>query len=445
MIIEISTDNQKYLQLMNQSVDNILVTGKAGTGKSTLLSQYVQTFGQENLAVLAPTGIAALNVGGLTIHKFFGFAPHVTLQKVTQGKFEPDKDQKQVFKKLEVIVIDEISMVRADLLDCVDMFLRMYGPNKAQAFGGVKMIFVGDMYQLPPVVKNAEKEVFMGGIYSSPYFFSAFVMADCPLKLIKLTRVYRQQDPRFISLLSNIRTNDISNEDLRQLNQCYKPQNESSSWVTEPPINLVTTNKIADKINFDRLQAIKGTLYSYTAEISGEFSKTYYPTVEYLDYKVGAQIMLLNNDSEGRWVNGSIATITSVGGQEKECVTARLQDSGEMCVITPYKWEIYKYLFNNGRVTTEEVGSFKQLPFRLAWAITIHKSQSKTFDRVLINMGSRGAFAYGQTYVALSRCRSFEGIELTVPIRRKDITVDPKIVSFMASLEERYDKVTNSF
>ncbi len=409
----------------------LFITGKAGTGKSTLLSYFCQNATRRPV-VLAPTGVAALNVKGQTIHSFFNFYIDVTPQKIRDGKSKPR--QPKLYKKLKTIIIDEISMVRADLLDCIDAFLRKYGPHMMQPFGGVQMIFIGDLHQLPPVVAAQEREIFKS-LYPTPYFFSAQALRDVPLAFIELEKIYRQKDGAFVALLNKVRENTASDADLRKLNSRCGGEGKKGEF---SPITLTATNQRADEINAQRLEALKGRRLVSRAEVKGDFTKDYFPTAPELQYKIGAQIMLLNNDSARQWVNGSIGVIEAIGKDEegKEYLKIRLQDTNESVRVTRYAWEIYRFGVEGETITAESVGTFMQYPFRLAWAVTIHKSQGKTFERVHIDLG-RGAFASGQVYVALSRCTAFEGITLATPIGRGSIRTDAQIHDFLGDLRAR--------
>lgn len=415
------------LRLMEETDDSLFITGKAGTGKSTLLSYFCRVTGKQPV-ILAPTGVAALNVRGQTIHRFFNFYVDVTPEKIRDKKSKPRNTR--LYKKLKTIIIDEVSMVRADLLDCIDVFLRLYGPDSTRPFGGVQMIFMGDLYQLPPVVNGTEQEVF-STYYPTPYFFSARALAGHELNIIELEKVYRQKDQGFVDLLNKIRNNSAAEHDLAQLNsrlsQAELPTGDAAS------ITLTTTNAIADATNDSHLAALKGRLYCAAACVTGNFGKEYFPTAVDLNYKIGAQIMMLNNDNEKRWVNGSIGVITGVKEDDEgaEYLTVRLQDHHGSVEVYPHSWEVYRFGLEDGAIVSEPAGTFTQYPFRLAWAITIHKSQGKTFTRVVIDIG-RGAFAAGQMYVALSRCTSFAGVFLKTPIRAQDIRTDHRIFPFLA-------------
>ncbi len=434
---EMNENFRAALSLMEDTDKNIFITGKAGTGKSTLLSYFCRTT-EKQPVVLAPTGVAALNINGQTIHRFFNFYVDVTPEKIRQKRGKPRNAK--LYKKLKTIIIDEVSMVRADLLDCIDAFLQMHGPCPGRSFGGVQMIFVGDLYQLPPVVTSQEKEIFASH-YDTPYFFSAHALQEAELELVELNKVYRQKDQDFVDLLNKVRNNAVDADDLKHLNSQHSvnPVAEDGAF----HITLTTTNSIADGINEGHLSALKGKTFSNTARVEGDFGREYFPTSPDLNYKIGAQIMLLNNDSDQRWVNGSIGVIEDVCEDEAgdTYLAVRLQGRKYKVEVYPHTWEVYRFGVEDGAIVSEPAGSFMQYPIRLAWAITIHKSQGKTFERVTIDVG-RGAFAAGQTYVALSRCTSFEGVTLKTPIRAQDIRTDSRIFSFLESFSGRALEVT---
>jgi ATP-dependent exoDNAse (exonuclease V) alpha subunit len=348
-------------------------------------------------------------------------------------------DEENIYKKLDAIVIDEISMVRADLLDCVDRFLRLNGPKADRPFGGIQMIFIGDLYQLPPVTAGAEREIFRS-VYETPYFYSAKVFGSVEMEFVELEKIYRQHDAQFINLLNSIRNNSISEEGLQLLNQRYMPDFEPSP--DDFYIYLTTINKLADEINSKELARLDTKLHTFTGRIEGQFGNEYLPTAINLQVKVGAQIMLLNNDADGRWVNGSIGKITEIIEDDNSgaVIIAELAD-GKTVEITPYTWEIFRFFADGGQLQSEVMGRFKQYPLMLAWAVTIHKSQGKTFDRVIIDIG-RGTFAHGQTYVALSRCTTLDGIVLKKPILKKHIWTDYKVVKFLTRYQ--YQKAEQS-
>lgn len=417
---------------LEKSTKHIFLTGNAGTGKSTLL-EYWRENTKQTIAVLAPTGVAALNVKGQTIHSFFGFRPDVTVEKI--HRFYRKKDKKGLFKKLDTIVIDEVSMVRADLLDCIDQLLRMHGKNQNEPFGGIRMVFIGDLHQLPPVVTANEKNIFTE-YYKTPYFFSANVFEDLDLHFIELQKIYRQNDEEFISILAAMRENTVSDSQLDSLNARYDPQFETPS--NRFFITLTTTNKTAQKINEYHLNKLFNERFTFTGKADGKFETKYLPTSETLELKVGAQIMMVANDKRGRWVNGSLGKISGVvhsKNQESDTIIVELE-SGVEVSVEPHTWEMFKLDYNpaNDKLQTQTVGSYTQYPLTLAWAITIHKSQGKTFDNVIIDFGW-GTFAHGQAYVALSRCTSLQGIVLTKPFDQKFIIIDQHIHTFLTTFK----------
>ncbi|MDI3531159.1 MAG: ATP-dependent helicase [Candidatus Atribacteria bacterium] len=426
--LEFNSEFMKALEIMEKSQQSVFITGRAGTGKSTLL-QYFRGNTKKSLAVLAPTGVAAINVQGQTIHSFFRFRPDVTLDVVESL----NPANRELYKNLDTIVIDEISMVRADLLDCVDTFLRRFGKKPGKVFGGIQMVFIGDLYQLPPVVKPGEKVLFQEH-YQSPYFFSARSFQEAHPAFVELEKIYRQRDEQFIGILNRIRNNTASEEDLELLNKRvipgYLPEKE------EFAVYLTTTNENARKINQKRLEMLKGKEKVYTGTINGDCSVADLPTDPNLRLKEGAQVMLLNNDSSGRWVNGTIGQIVDFQKQKTgEAIVLALKN-GEPVEVEPYTWEMFEFYYDKHehRINTQKIGSFTQYPLRLAWAITIHKSQGLTFDRVIIDL-SRGTFAHGQLYVALSRCRTLEGIVLQKPIRKGHIRMDKAVVRFLTEYQ----------
>jgi ATP-dependent DNA helicase PIF1 len=428
--IELNEQFQKALLVMENTSKNVFVTGKAGTGKSTLL-EYFRSKTKKKIAVLAPTGVAALNVRGETIHSFFKFKPNITLEKIKKLKGK----RARIYKEIDAVVIDEISMVRADLLDCLEKFLRLNGRNSHQPFGGTQMIFIGDLYQLPPVVTSQEKLIFSQH-YQSPYFFSARVFEEFRMEFIELEKIYRQKDEDFIVLLNAIRNNSVTDEMLGMLNERVKPFADKHGGAFT--VHLTTTNQMAAQINNHHLQQVKSRIFTYEAQVSGGFEDQVCPADAQLQLAVGAQVMLLNNDMENRWVNGSIAEVKEIKHDKKndtDVIYVRMQD-GAVQEVLPHSWELFHYRFNEDTlaIEAEPAGSFMQYPLKLAWAITIHKSQGKTFEKVVIDMGS-GAFAHGQTYVALSRCTSLEGIILKRPIRKSDIRMDWNIVGFLTKYQ----------
>lgn len=431
--IEINEEFRRALDIMERTQKHIFITGKAGTGKSTLLD-YFRTTTSKNVAVVAPTGVAALNVRGQTIHSFCRFKPDITLDKVKKLGAK----SAALYRNLHTVVIDEISMVRADLLDCVEKFLRLNGPDPRQWFGGIQMVFIGDLYQLPPVVTSAEESIFSLQ-YETPYFFSARIFAEptFDMQFVELEKVYRQTDEDFIQLLNAIRNRSITDEDIDRLNSRL-----DTDFV--PPedaffIHLTSTNDLAYRRNQEKLASLPGHVERYQGYLAGEFDRSYLPTDEVLELKPGAQVMMVNNDAYGRWVNGSIGRILAIEkvSTSPDILIVELQ-SGIEVDVEPYTWELFRLDFDerSGKIITETIGSFTQYPLRLAWAITIHKSQGKTFDRVIIDIG-RGTFAHGQVYVALSRCTSFDGIVLKKAIKKSHIRMDWRVIRFLTRFQYR--------
>jgi len=434
--IEINEDFKKALDLAECLNKNLFITGRAGTGKSTLL-KYFREHTQKKIAVIAPTGVAAVNIGGQTVHSFFGFRPDITVNKV-------ERDYKKVRKaklyaQLDALVIDEISMVRADLLDCVNAFLKMHGRVKGKPFGGIQMIFFGDLYQLPPVVTSSEKEIFED-VYKSPYFFNANVMNEITLEIVELNKIYRQKDGTFIDILNSVRNKSIADNLLDVLNSRLDPLFEIPD--NDFYIYLTTTNAKADLINNERLNKLKTPEFQFDANITGKFDEKCAPAPISLYLKAGAHIMLVNNDKKGRYINGTVGKLIKIN-QKEDTLTVQLS-SGKKIEVYPYTWEMYRFQYNekDKRIESETVGSFTQFPIILAWAITIHKSQGKTFEKAIIDM-DKGAFTHGQTYVALSRCVSLEGLVLKKPIEERHIMVDWRVSKFLT--EYTYKKVNAVF
>ncbi|EKD94530.1 MAG: hypothetical protein ACD_26C00034G0065 [uncultured bacterium] len=419
--------NDKFKEALKavETGKNLFITGKAGTGKSTLL-KVIRDSLTVNYVVLAPTGVAAVNIGGQTIHSFFGFRPDITIEKVLRRKHPRNPD---VYENLEVLIIDEISMVRADLLDCVNTFLTMHGPEKGRPFGGVQLVFIGDLYQLPPIVTYKEKDVF-SEFYKSPYFFDSRAFSETECKIIELTKIYRQTEEEFVKILNAVRNKSVDDDLLFALNKrvdfTFDPE------PAEGYIELVTINARAQDINNRRLKVLVGKMYSYEGIIEGDFDERSYPAPHVLDLKIGAQVMMTSNDNKGRWFNGSVGIIESIEIKKDGNYIFVKLENGETFLVEPNKWEMYKFSFDrlSQKITSEIAGSFTQYPLMLSWAVTIHKSQGKTFNKVIVDMGS-GAFAHGQTYVALSRCTTLSGLVLRVPIEKRHILLDYRVVTFL--------------
>ena len=422
--------NEEFIsafEALENTGQHMFITGKAGTGKSTLL-QYFRQKTTKNVAVLAPTGVAAINIKGQTIHSFFGFKPDVTPESV--GDIPVRKRKRQIYKELDAVIIDEVSMVRADLMDCVDIFLRLYGPHYDRPFGGIQMIFFGDLFQLPPVVGRGEEDIFKTH-YTTPYFFSARVFESLDFKTMQLKKIYRQKDEHFIRLLNAVRDDSVEHHHWEALNRRFKPDHQFSP--EDFYIVLTTTNALAEKVNNQRLESLSGFPKIYQGAVSGEFERKSLPTPEILELKIGAQVMMLNNDPDKRWVNGSLGKIVAiVADSEGDDVIMVELENGTQVDVKKHTWEIYQYYFDdvNNSLGSKVMGYFTQYPLKLAWAVTIHKSQGQTFDRVIIDVGW-GTFSHGQMYVALSRCTTLEGIVLKQPLKQRHILMDERVLRFM--------------
>lgn len=434
MKLELNEQFKKAITVIENGNKSVFVTGRAGTGKSTLL-EYFRDHTKKNIVILAPTGVAALNVKGQTIHSFFGFSTDVTLESVRK----PRKNIK-IMRALEILVVDEISMVRADLLDCMDRALRLAREKKDRPFGGVRLIGIGDLYQLPPVVSSAEERLFFRSRYESPYFFSSDVFSLLNPEIVELVKIYRQSDQDFITILNAVRNNSLTDEHITALNRRYVSGDSFDSDSDDFCVTLTTTNAMAMKRNLERLEELPHKKHRYDAEIVGDFDRKSYPTEASLFLKKGAQVMMVSNDRSKRWVNGTIARIEEIRKEKgRDDIIIIQLPTGRRVEVEPYTWEMFRFSYDVGTrsIVSESVGHFRQYPLLLSWAITIHKSQGKTFDRVVIDIG-RGTFAHGQMYVALSRARTLEGISLKRPIEKKHIFMDWTVVKFLTNVQ--YDK-----
>jgi ATP-dependent exoDNAse (exonuclease V) alpha subunit len=418
--LELNADFKHALDVLEKTDRCMFITGRAGTGKSTLL-QLFRTTTKKNTVVLAPTGIAALNVKGQTIHSFFGFPPRLITAKDIRKNHT-----KKWFKKINTLVIDEISMVRADLLDAIDRSLRLQRENPLP-FGGLQMVFIGDLFQLPPIIATDEERQLFDMAYETPYFFSARVMREIQMEMLELRKVYRQENRHFLRLLDAVRVNRSDWEDLEDLNLRYEPQFIS----TKSYITLSPRNAKVDMINRRELSSLNTPLYKFQATVKGDFDPRLYPTELELHLKEGAQVMFIKNDLDGNFVNGTIGRVIQLSDDQVLIYSDEPGSPGEIEVF-PMAWDIIRYKVNNEKpddIESEVIGTFEQYPLKLAWAVTIHKSQGKTFDKVIIDM-DKGAFEFGQTYVALSRCRTLEGIVLKQKLQQRDILVDERVVEF---------------
>ena len=405
--IEFKDEFKNIFNQMEYSDKNIFITGNAGTGKTTLL-EYFRLNSKKNFVILASTGISAIKAKGKTIHSFFLFPPRILINEKVK------RLRSKIINKIDTILIDECSMIRCDVLDAIDKSLRL-NRNSEKSFGGVQIILLGDIHQLPPVIRENEQDIFDNFYPNGHYFFNANCYSESNIQLYELTKIYRQKDKKFIKILNKIRTGNVTNIDLLPLNNTVTFQDSNLPSET---IILSPTNRKVDSINSFNLQNINSEVFSYESKETGNFKER--PADEILKLKVGAQVMLIKNDTKSpkRWVNGSIGTVTELSTN-----SIHLKIKNKVHKIIQDTWEKFDYLIKNGQVTHEVVATFTQYPIKLAWAVTIHKSQGQTFEKVIIDL-DRGSFAHGQTYVALSRVTSLEGLFLTRPIEISDIIFD---------------------
>lgn len=449
-IQQIDMDNQEMqyaLQIIQYTRNSLFLTGKAGTGKSTLL-RYIATHIKKKKVILAPTGIAAINAGGSTLHSFFKLPFHPLLP--TDSRYNTrnirealkyNSEKRKLLQELELIIIDEISMVRADIIDFIDKVLRIYCHNMREPFGGKQLLLVGDVYQLEPVVKEDERQL-LRPFYQSNYFFHAHIFMSYQLVSIELRKVYRQQDAQFVALLDNIRTNHTTQRDLLMLNQQVTTalQNDTDEDDGDMSITLSARRDTVDFINQSKLEQLPDEKRTFVGEVKGEFPETSLPTPIELELKLGAQILFIRNDKEHRWVNGTLGTIIgfdeNAEGKQTIFVHTDLDTDVE---VEREIWSNVRYSFNetDKKIEEEEIGTYVQYPLRLAWAITVHKSQGLTFNHVKIDF-TGGVFAGGQAYVALSRCTSLEGLKLQRPLQRSDIFVRQEVVDFAQQYNNKH-------
>lgn len=435
-----------------QTNKHVFLTGKAGTGKTTLLRE-IQKNSIKKTVTTAPTGVAAINAGGMTLHSFFQlplgmFIPQeyrsfdqnvsVTTPGSLFQNLKLSKTKRDLINELELLIIDEVSMLRCDTLDCIDLILRQVRKKPEQAFGGVQVLFIGDLFQLPPVV-NDENWSVLSSYYDTPFFFSAQVFQQTEMLNVELDKVYRQSDETFIQLLNHVRNNEMTEEDFELLNKRYEPE---SIYGLENYITLCTHNWKADKINISQLQRLEADEMEFEAEMWGDFPERTYPTEQKLVLKQGAQIMFIKNDTslDKKYFNGKLATIKRIYYDE---IVVNFFDTREEFSVKKETWKNIRYHFDAGtnKVEEEEIGAFTQYPIKLAWAVTIHKSQGLTFEKAVIDAGQ--SFAAGQVYVALSRCTSLEGMYLLTPIHPDAIKTESKIVAYSKDTQAQKNELKN--
>lgn len=425
--IEITPEWREILDVLENTNQSVFITGKAGTGKSTLLRHF-RKHSKKRIVVVAHTGVAAVNVQGQTLFSFFGFRPPLKEKAVKRRVLEDT----EIYKNIDTLIIDEISMVRADVLDCVDTFLRKNGPHPKTPFGGVQVVLVGDLFQMPPIVDNGEEEMFRD-YYRSKFFFDSRSYNSIPFRNFVLKKVYRQADSHFVEILDAIREGKCTTEQVHEINKQHIPI--TSQYDTHV---CLTTRKISrDLLNSKKLSELREKLFVSEGEITGIYPEKELPTNKELQLKKGARVMMLNNDKDKRWINGDIATIKDISYEEQVGLTVKIElSNGNIETVPQYSWEKIKYFYNKQEkmLDTETIGTFTQFPMCLAWAITVHKGQGQTLEKVIVDFGS-GTWEHGQAYVALSRCTSLEGMILKVPLAMRHIITNDRVVEFMKELE----------
>ncbi|MDQ1576445.1 MAG: ATP-dependent helicase [Microbacteriaceae bacterium] len=418
--LSLSAEQAAVYDLVENTRQHVFVTGRAGTGKSTLLN-HLSWNTEKQLVISAPTGVAALNVGGQTIHSLF----RLPIGVIADHEIEQSAELRKLLNTIDTLVIDEVSMVNADLMDAIDRSLRQARQRTTEAFGGVQVVLFGDPYQLAPVPGDSDERAYFSDTYRSMWFFDARVWQEADLKIVELTEIHRQHEADFKAMLNAVRHGQVTKDVADRLNETgARPVPEDGT------ITLATRNDTVNRINSQALKRLPGRALTAKAEISGDFGGRTYPADEALELKVGAQVMFLRNDGGAgdgpRWVNGTIGTVTRIDS------TVYVDVDGEIHEVEPATWEKYRYSYSptTKKLTKDVVAEFTQFPLRLAWAVTIHKSQGKTYESAIVDLGAR-AFSPGQTYVALSRITSLDGLYLTRPLRPSDIMVDPDVERFM--------------
>jgi len=426
--IEFTSEFTHALNLIQSGQPLVFITGKAGTGKSTFID-LIRLKIRKNVVVLAPTGVAALNAQGQTIHSFFHFPPTaVDLSAVKQVY------NCKLYEKMDILVVDEVSMMRADLFDAIEKFLRLNARDASKLFGGVQVVLIGDMFQLPPVVSRTEEAKLFGSKYLSPYFFSAKSIQEAPLGFIEFTRIFRQADEYFANILNKIREAIDTTKVVEEINNnCF-----ATAPLESTPLILTCTNAVASQINTHRLNKLEGVEHLFEGEIKGSFQiqKEKLPSPFMLKLKIGSQVMFTKNDSEKRWVNGTVGLVKNISSDIIK-VSISTKAKSYIYDVQRVTWDSLAYEYDEikDKIVTKIIGEYKQFPLMLAWAVTIHKSQGRTLESIVVDLG-KGAFAHGQVYVALSRCRTLEGIKLERPIRPKDIICDKRIIDFHSALRD---------
>jgi ATP-dependent DNA helicase PIF1 len=419
--LELSAEQAAVFELIENTRENIFVTGRAGTGKSTLLN-HLAWHTEKQLVICAPTGVAALNVGGQTIHSLF----RLPIGVIADHDIEQSAELRKLLNTIDTLVVDEVSMVNADLLDAMDRSLRIARQRADDVFGGVQVVLFGDPYQLAPVPGDADERAYFADQYRSMWFFDAKVWQQADLRIVELSTIHRQHEEQFKAMLNAVRHGNVTAEIAERLNHTG-----ARPAPVDGAITLATRNDTVNRINMAALARLPGRTLTAKADITGDFGGRAFPADERLELKVGARVMFLRNDSDQRWVNGTMGTVTKID------TTVFVEVDGEVHEVQPAVWEKFKYSYSAAtkQLKKDIVAEFTQFPLRLAWAVTIHKSQGKTYDRAIVDLGS-GVFSAGQTYVALSRISELDGLFLTRPLRPNDIRVDPDVERFMAKAQQ---------